>query len=351
MATPRILMLPVADERGASTRYRVLAHLPALREAGLEVTVRYPRELGLRGRRRLLTRGLDLLRGPYGPADLLFLQRRVFPAPLAWRLRRVAAPVVFDMDAAIDLPPPGVDAGEADRRRYRRNFEATVHAADLVLCGNRYLAGRLPHDRFAVLPTSIDTERFRPGALAKADRPALGWVGHSDNLPALEALAGPLREVARRHPGLRTIVVADHPPRIPGIALEFRRWSLADEVRAFEGITVGLMPLGDDPWTRGKCAFKGIQYMALGIPTVASPVGMNGELIRHGENGFLPRDAAGWVDVLDALLTDPARAREVGEAGRRTVERGYSLAAASARLVDILSGRLAGRRNAVARFP
>ena len=332
-------MLPVADERGASTRYRVLAHRPALEAAGFSTTVRYPRELGLRGPRRLLLRAADLLRGPYGPpeADLLFLHRRTFPPPFARHLRRPGRPVVFDVDDAVDLPPPGVSLGRLGRGRYRWNFEATVRAADLVLCGNDYLASRLPHRRFEVLPTPVDTRRFAPGVLPPPAGPAVGWVGHSDNLSYLESLGEPLQEIARRHPGLRIIVVADRPPRLPGLAVEFRRWSLEREVSCFAGIRVGLMPLEDSPWTRGKCAFKAIQYMALGIPTVASPVGMNREVIRDGVSGYLPADPGGWVAALDGLLSDPARAERVAEEGRRTVERHYSLERSSARLVRILS--------------
>ena len=348
MNSKRLLILPVSDEATASTRYRVAAHLPALQAAGFDTTVRYPRERGLRGPRRLAVRGLDLLRGPYEDGAILLLQRRIFPAALAARLRRLKGPVLFDMDDAIDLPPPGTTAGSAGRRRYRRNFEATVNAARLVLCGNRYLAGRLPHDRFEILPTPIDTERFAPGALPEPQRPAagpplapaLGWVGHSNNLPFLEELAEPLREVARHHPGLRLIVVADRPPKLPevaGLEVEFRRWSLEEEVSGFAGINIGLMPMREDPWTLGKCAFKAIQYMSLGIPTVASPVGMNCEVIRDGQNGFLPADAEGWVRALDALLSDRELAAKLGREGRLTVERDYSLRKTSARLVEILS--------------
>jgi glycosyltransferase involved in cell wall biosynthesis len=279
--------------------------------------------------------------------DLLFIHRKTYLPLLAGHLRRPGRPVVFDMDDAIDQPAPRRSTPARDVRRHRRNFLATVEAADLVLCGNRYLASRLPHGRHELLPTPIDTRRFSPRALPPPPGPALGWVGYSDNLPYLEALAEPLRQVAARHPGVRLIVVADREPRIPGVEVEFRRWRLEDEVSCFRDIRVGLMPLEDSPWTRGKCAFKAIQYMALGIPAVASPVGMNPEVIRDAENGFLPADAAAWVEVLDALLSSPDLARRIGEAGRRTVEERYSLDKVSARLVEILAGVLANGSGGV----
>jgi glycosyltransferase involved in cell wall biosynthesis len=118
---------------------------------------------------------------------------------------------------------------------------------------------------------------------------------------------------------------------------------LAQEVSCFDGIAVGLMPLDDDPWARGKCAFKAIQYMALGIPAVASPVGANREVIRDGETGFLPADEREWVETLDRLLADPALARRIGAAGRREIEARYSLDVISTRLVAILRSLVATR--------
>jgi glycosyltransferase involved in cell wall biosynthesis len=335
----RILMFPVADECGASSRYRVLSHLPGLRAAGFHPEVLFPLvRPGMPAAVRLVCRtaGLsrDLLASRGG--DLLFIHRKTYPAPFARRLRRRPGPIVYDIDDAIDLPPPRLSATPALLQRYRSNFESTATAADLVLCGNAELARRLPHDRAAILPTPVDTERFAPGRIAPARGPAVGWVGHSDNLPYLESLAGPLREVARRHPNLKVIVVADRPPDLPGLHVEFRPWRLEEEVSCFAGIGVGLMPLADTDWARAKCAFKAIQYMALGIPTVASPVGMNRDVIRDGENGFLPADQRGWVETLDRLLADPPLTARLAAEGRLTIERDFSLRVLSARLVSLL---------------
>jgi len=334
--TPRrIVFSPVGDARTASTRYRLLAHLPAFAEAGFDTEIRYPLSLNRTGPLRRFWRLLDLWRDSSavrGPQEVLFIQRKTYPPFFAGRLPGRGRPIVFDMDDALYLPPPGAVAAA----RYRRNFEATAKAADLVLIGSRELAGHLPNERFELLPTPIDTERFAPERHAPATGPVAGWVGHSGNLPYLEALADPLREIARRHEGFRLIVVADKEPRIPGIEVEFRRWSLEREVACFDGIGVGLMPLEDTPWARGKCAFKAIQYMAQGIPSVVSPVGANRDLVTHGENGFLAETAAEWVEALDALLAPGGLARRVGAEGRRTVLRSYSLNVVSRRLVELL---------------
>ena len=333
-------MLPVGDEQVASVRYRVLAYRPAFEAAGFRFDLRLPWAHGVASIPRPLARAGDLIRdvtARLGEA-VAFLHRKTYPPGFASRMRRADRPLIFDFDDAVDLPPPGRAGDEAMLHRYRRNFEATAEAATLAICGNGELARRLPHDRYEILPTPVDTDRFRPGAVAPASGPVAGWVGHSDNLPYLAGLADPLREVARRHPGFRLVVVADRPVEIPGVSIEFRRWRLEDEVRCFDGIAVGLMPLIDSPWARAKCAFKAIQYMALGIPAVASPVGMNREVIRDGESGFLPADDTGWVRALDLIFSDPALAARTGAAGRAVVEKDYALDVASRRLVRSLEG-------------
>ena len=334
----RLLAVTVGDAHVASVRFRVLAHVPALEAAGFSVELRYP--LPAPGK---LGRLADLVRDTLRPTGerVLFVHRKTYPPPFSTLLARRGRVFVFDMDDAIDLPPPGRAADDDEIARYRRNFLATIRDADLVLCGNAELASKVSHGRTAIVPTPIDTTRFAPGVVAPAVGPTLGWVGHSDNLPYLAALAEPLRELGRKHPALRLVVVADRPIEIPGVAVEFRKWRLEDEVACFGGFSVGLMPLEDTPWARAKCAFKAIQYMALGIPVVASPVGMNRELIRDGVNGFLAANGSAWFSALDALLADDDLVRRLGAAGRGTVERDYSLSREGPRVAGLVRDVLA----------
>ena len=331
---PLLRLRAVGDERAASTRYRVLAHRPALEAAGYDTELHLAPRLGRPA--RALSGLADLLRPRR--AELLFVHRKTYPPWVAWHLARTAERLVFDMDDAIDLPPPSRPLGPEARARYRRRFEETVRAFDLVLCGSPELLARLPHGRAEILPTPVDTARFSPARSGAAGLPTtLGWVGHSDNLPYLEALSAPLSELLRRHPALKLVVVSDRRPHIPGLPLEFRPWRLEREVEDFEGIGLGLMPLADTPWARGKCAYKALQYLALGIPTVASPVGMTAEVVRHGKTGFLAASDREWVLALDTLITRRDLAREIGEAGRRLVERSYALDVVSRRLVELLA--------------
>ncbi len=276
-------------------------------------------------------------------AEVVLLQRKLFPPALARRLPRRGQRLVLDFDDAIDLPPPSVPAESSLLARYRRNFHATATVIDHALCGNTRLAERLPHRRHTIIPTPVDTARFSPSALPPPEEFALGWVGHSDNLPDLESLREPLVQLHAIHPGLRLIVCSNRPPKLPGMMVEYRQWSLAEEVSCFRGIRIGLMPLKkDDAWTQGKCAFKAIQYLALGIPTVASPVGMTTEVVMDGSTGFLARDDAGWVSAVDTLLRNRQLWQALAIQGRHHICRHFSLEAISPRFVAALENVLRG---------
>ncbi len=268
----RVRILVVGDRTVASTRYRILAHLPALRAAGFDTKVTFqeprPESRLLRFPLRLLDEIRDLRQA--ADTDLLLIHRRCYPALFAPLLRRKNRPMVFDIDDAVYLPSPVEPNSRIARARYRRNFDTTAAAADLVLCGNRLLADRVgKRKRKVIVPTAVDCSRFHPDAFGAVEHPTAGWVGHSSNLVYLEALAGPLREIAWRHPGFKLIVVADRRPRLEGVPVEYRPWTLETEVECFKGIGIGLMPLDDTEWTRAKCAFKLLQYMAFGIPSLA----------------------------------------------------------------------------------
>lgn len=335
----RLRILVVGDEAVASTRFRILAHLPALRAAGFDPKVTYqkprPASRLLRSPMRLLDEIRDLRQA--ADSDLLLIHRRCYPPILAPLLRRKNRPMVFDIDDAIYLPSPVEPKSRIARYRYRRNFDTTAGAANLVLCGNRVLAERVGKKRKVIVPTAVDCNRFQPATDGVVDHTNAGWVGHSSNLAYLEAIAGPLREITWRHPGFKLIVVADRRPRLEGVPVEYRPWTLETEVECFKGIGIGLMPLDDSRWTRAKCAFKLLQYMALGIPSVASPVGMNREVIEHGRNGLLAMTDEDWINGLDKLISQPAERREIGHAGRETVERSFDLPVVSDRLLKALT--------------
>jgi glycosyltransferase involved in cell wall biosynthesis len=263
--------------------------------------------------------------------DLMFFQRPMFEWPFLWFERHVARgrKSIFDFDDAIYLNPFG-----------RSKLGRMVALVDQVIAGNPILAevAGAPH-KTVVIPTAVDTERFRrfPPREARGREVIVGWTGtHGNYLQLATAKAGIAR--ALRRTGARFLVIADRPPPpdLAELRPEFIRWDPQREVEDLSRIDVGVMPLPDTPWARGKCAFKLIQYMALGRPGVASPVGVNRDVIRHGQNGFLAASDAAWEEALVSLIEDPALRAAMGQAARERVEATYSLSAVLPQYLGVL---------------
>jgi glycosyltransferase involved in cell wall biosynthesis len=164
-------------------------------------------------------------------------------------------------------------------------------------------------------------------------RSVIGWMGSSTSQRYLEQFVPVLRRIAELHP-VEIRVISDSRPDLDGLPLVWRPWTAESEAAELAEFDVGIMPLPDTPWTRGKCAMKALQYMGMAVPVVASPVGMNSDLIRHDVNGFLAGSDAEWIASIGSLIGDPVLRRRVGASGRLTVEREYSAAVCAARFAD-----------------
>ena len=213
--------------------------------------------------------------------------------------------------------------------------------SELVICGNDFLAEQFHrwNSNVHILPTAVDTGRYRPLDSARTvDHKRIGWCGSASTLRYLEDLIPVFKAVLESRRDVKLRIVAEVRPRLDGIAenqLEFIPWSPEVEVRAIQEMSVGLMPLEDTPWARGKCSFKLLTYMACGIPVVASPVGMNIEVLSAG-GGLAARGHDEWIDAIDSLLDKEAVAQRMGQQGREAVLRDYSLRALTPRLARIL---------------
>lgn len=329
-----------------SSRFRVRQHLPGLTAAGVRVREYVPaidKYRGVPGWSEArspkailplyaLWQGVKLatrLPGLAGSwrADLTWLERQLLPGYLTLEplLRR---PLVFDVDDAIWLARPWGAATVA----------ATARRSTLVIAGNAYLASWLGRHarRVEIVPTAVDCARFRPQSPTVTGPFTVGWIGTAGNLVYLQAIEGALARFLARHDEARLLVVADRPPQflqIDAARWHYQPWTEAGEAAAIAAMDVGLMPLPDDDWARGKCSYKMLQYLACGKPVVVSPVGMNVELLRAADIGFDARTDAEWLAALEELHADPVAARQLGGNGRQLVECGYSL--------DVIGGRLA----------
>lgn len=284
-------------------------------------------------------RALDLARWP-APA-LRWIEKEVWPWAPAWLERALLrhCPYVLDLDDAIfhnyDLHPLALV-----RRAWGRKIDRLMQGAALVTAGNAYLARRALSAgarRVEIVPTVIDLERYPQHiTAAPGDAPIdIAWIGSPATVAYLQALAEPLRQLAARHP-VRLIVIGGGAPFLHGIEIVVKPWSADTEVTDLAACHIGVMPLPDSPWERGKCGYKLIQYMACGLPVVASPVGANCEIVQPGRNGILATTDTQWLDALAQLVTDAALRRQLGQAGREIVERQYSVQAQAPRLAALL---------------
>jgi glycosyltransferase involved in cell wall biosynthesis len=239
--------------------------------------------------------------------------------------------IVFDFDDAIFVTPPWARSGPGVDDAMRRKIATICQSAACVIAANAYLAdfARQHAARVHVVPTALCTDEFKPAPPAAARaRPVIGWVGTSGNLYYLRRIGPALCALASRRDFVLRVVCnrvdAAQLEGLPAANLEFVEWSAAGEVERLQGFDVGLMPLDDDEWARGKASFKMVQYMACGVPFVASPVGANPATGgTDGECGAYATSTGDWLDRLDALLADDDRRRALGRAGRARAERHF----------------------------
>jgi glycosyltransferase involved in cell wall biosynthesis len=184
------------------------------------------------------------------------------------------------------------------------------------------------------LPTGVDTDRSRPAPLPQ--RPVIGWIGTGGNLHYLQSIAPALAQVLRAFPETEIAVCSDRRPKLDGLPVRFVPWSEASEPWFLSAISIGVMPLADGPWERGKCSFKMLQYMAAARPCVVSPVGMNNEILRQAEIGRAAATTEEWAEALCGLLADRGEAERLGAAGRQLAVDRYSVAALAPELARLL---------------
>jgi glycosyltransferase involved in cell wall biosynthesis len=335
---PRLLLLPIGDASNPGTRLRALAYLPFLRERGLDVDVRFPYARGRGSPLRLLEILRDLtLASRY---DAVLLYRKTFPSVSASLLAGRARKLIYEFDDAIYLPAPSEPQDAETRARYRRNFNATLAAADHLVAGNSHLAQQAGERPVTVLPTAVDLETFRPRQKAAHESCVFGWIGTVENFPEWLELVPAFRRLLEAHPNASFKVVSNGALPEVDLPVTFERFSVERQAAALEAFDVGLMPLADNDWNRGKCGAKALQCMALGMPVVVSPVGMNRDLVEPGDSGFLATSEGEWVDAMDRLAGSAELRARLGARSRKLVEERYALEKVGARMAELIAGTI-----------
>ena len=325
--TPRTILFISKGENSASTRYRAFNYFPYLREAGWS-----PQHIT--AAQGPLSR-LNILRQARR-ADVVVIVRKTL-SPLFLRLlRKASRRLVFDFDDAIFVR----SNGEPSRRR-EQGFRRTLAACDAVWAGNRYLAGAAArlNNHVSLLPTSIRPEKYQLEVEKPRDCLDLVWIGSSSTQKYLVQALPALEILAQRHPQLRLKIIADFDLETRHLVTLPVAWSEETEARELAASHIGIAPMPDNPWTRGKCALKVLQYMAAGLPVVASPAGVNADVVTDAENGYLSVTEDDWVNHLDALIGDETRRREFGARGRQRVLADYSEHGTANRMLADLESR------------
>ena len=347
----KVLLLSRYGRLGASSRVRFLQYLPYFQSQGVGVTVEpllsdaYLRALYSGGSRwREVFGGYKrriwaLLRARR--FDVVIIEKELFPfmpAITERLLRLIGVPYVVDYDDAL-FHRYDCHTNPWVRRFLGQKIDSVMRHAATVIAGNNYLAERAYRagaNRVEIIPTVVDTERYHPKSNAVGEVPIVGWIGTPQTSRYLKPLL-PVFESLKNEMPVRFVAVGANPEDFEGTLVEAWPWSEESEVASVQQFDIGIMPLVDSPWERGKCGYKLIQYMACGVSVIASPVGVNCEIVVSDENGLFADTVGEWDKTLRILLNVDSEVRKrMGAAGRVRVEEWYSAQVQASRLLDTL---------------
>lgn len=349
----KVLALTRYGRLGASSRLRTLQFLPELARFDLDITVSclFDDEL-LRKKNFSGKYGAIGIMRAYGNRlrwllrrkqfDLLWIEKEALPwvPPLFEEVLLAGTPYLLDYDDAVFH---NYDLHRLFFVRWLlgRRIDRLMKRASLVIGGNDYLVQRARNSgaaRVEYVPTVIDWSRYEAATSERVstESPCIVWIGSPSTLKYLVALQAPLATLATRCK-FRLRVIGGV-LEMPGLDVDCIPWSEDSEVRLIAECDIGVMPLSDSAWERGKCGYKLIQYMACGLPVVASPVGVNSQIVLNGVNGFLAASEISWVENLELLLCSASLRRAMGVAGRERVEAEYSVQRVAPRLAALLQG-------------
>lgn len=277
--------------------------------------------------------------------EVVCVQRRLFsPIEFSW-IRRKSSKILFDLDDAIMYHSSSSPHPQSLSRRLK--FSWTVRGSDVVTVGNQFLKKEVHKvdktKKVFVIPTSVDTKLYpRKKKVFNQKEIILGWIGTKGNLKYLKKLEPVFEALARKFSSLKLKIVCDDFYDSRHIQTIKKPWKLEDENEDLISFDIGLMPLNDDLWSRGKCGLKIIQYLSVGIPAVCTPVGINCDIVQNGHNGFWAATHQEWVDRITMLIQNPELRQRMGLKGIDTVEREYSLAVTSEKFLNVLQGLYRG---------
>lgn len=351
----KVLFLTPHPEEGASTRYRVKQFFPYLNSHGVECIFRpflssdcfniLYKEGGT------LQKGLNLLKGIFqrtlnfinsGNIDIVFIHLEASPMglPIFEKLFAYSnKPIIYDLDDALYIKKVSPANRWAYFLKSSSKIPAIIRISKHVITCNEYLERYVKrfNEQVTVIPTSVDTGKFtlKDYNITKKEV-VIGWIGSHTTSVFLSDLSGAFSKLAKRYKFVLKIIGSQRRDYFPDIDTVYSDWSLAREAFDFQDLDIGVYPLPDNEWVKGKTGFKTVQYMSVGVPCVVSKVGRNIDIVEDGVNGFLASSEDEWVDRLSLLIENPQLRQRIGFAGRKTVEEKFSLKANAPKILEII---------------
>ena len=349
-----LAIVPSIYDTSPGQRYRIEQWEPLLRKHGVEITYApfESEELnsliykpgGMRRKLSLVAEGISRRYATMKSVkdyDAVYVFREAAllgPAFFERWIYRSGVPMVFDFDDAVFISYRSPTNGYLSYLKFASKTKSICRMSAHVMAGNPYLAeyARQVNPNVTIVPTTIDTEKY--AVVEKGDElgiPIIGWTGSFSTVQHLDTLRPALQRLAKETK-FRLRVIGTPTYKLEGVDVEAMRWRAVSEVEDLTAIDIGIMPLPDDSWSKGKCGLKALQFMAMGIPTVCSPVGVNKDIIQDGENGFIAGSEDEWIEKLGRLMHSADLRRQLGHAGRTTVEEKYSANVQAPRVFELL---------------
>lgn len=330
------LAILTQGESVASTRFRILQHLPVINRHGFNPVLlhakhsAYPPPPGNSRSKWFLSALYDSYQRTLraNRSDICILQRELISTLFTFETL-IKIPILLDVDDAIF---------------FGSRFHAAkrlAKCASVTICGNNFLADYFTqYSDVAIIPTAVDDKHFVPCTTDQNSQVIIGWSGASSGFKYLYSIEEALNTILVRNPDVILMIIADIPPNFSLISskrVTYKKWSFESEVSDLQQFTIGIMPLTDGLYERGKCSFKMLTYMAIGIPVVVSTVGMNIEVLAMGDCGYGAKTNDEWVDALQSLIGDESSASQKGKVGRKIIENNYSTKIIGEKLVSIIN--------------